>query len=87
MVPSGVGERYRAMCQETGRLEVLWDPQEIGIGQGRLPKVFCCRDGDRTRRLDLSKQKKRKSAGSLYGFLSGLAYELARSACWSWGLG
>jgi hypothetical protein len=34
-----------------GRLEVedLWNPQGTGAGkQGRLPKVFCCRDGNET---------------------------------------
>lgn len=33
---------------KVGRLEDLWDPQEMRVGQGGLPKMFCCRARDQT---------------------------------------
>lgn len=53
---------------------------------GRLPVVFCCRDGDETGELHLGDQReKRRSVGSLPHFLGGVACGLADYTSWIWG--
>lgn len=42
------------------RSEDPWDPQDVGAGgQGRLPRVFCFREGDETGKQCLEEQRKK----------------------------
>lgn len=47
-------------CVRGGRLEGkdMWDPQEMGagLGQDRLPQMFCCRVLNETVELDLGEE-------------------------------
>lgn len=67
-MPAGVGGMDKAVSpgREVKR-HVLWDPWEMGTRsrEGCLPQVFCCRAGNETRALDLSKQREKRSSSSL----------------------
>lgn len=59
---------------------------DVGSWGGRLQLLFFCHARDQPEELGLCKQREQRFAGSLPGFLVGLAC-LAGSAFWSPGLG